>query len=375
MVNDGILIFSGYNQRAVLAFCRFAQKASLNIYIIAKDKDDTILFTDYKHNVIAIRNKCDLAVQDIKSYIKTIREKQKKRRIIVLPSSEYLNRFLLTNRKEIENENVVIPLCKKSLYEQISDKYSFGRLCKSFGIQIPQEYSNTSSIRFPCIAKPKYYFSSSTEILKPILLNNNDELNAFREIYVLKDFYYQKYLEGKSIYFLYYISRDGDYSVFSQENLIQQSHGKSIIAAKSTNVHKKKISLDFAGLLLQKKYSGLIMIELKLCDGTYYMIEANPRLWGPSQLILDSGMDLFHRFSFDYGLIQKLPKLDYKTDIKYFWSGGIVEDLIQGNRISFHNFTANDFIYDYHLWVTADVYLKKDSINLYLKELGSNTLV
>ena len=57
-------------------------------------------------------------------------------------------------------------------------------------------------------------------------------------------------------------------------------------------------------MLIQIGYYGLIMIEVKIQDGEYYMIEANPRLWGPSQLILDAGMDLFHRFALDNGLIE-----------------------------------------------------------------------
>jgi hypothetical protein len=35
-------------------------------------------------------------------------------------------------------------------------------------------------------------------------------------------------------------------------------------------------------------FYGLVMIEVKEYDNQFYMIEANPRLWGPSQLILDA---------------------------------------------------------------------------------------
>ena len=41
------------------------------------------------------------------------------------------------------------------------------------------------------------------------------------------------------------------------------------------------------------------------------MIEANPRLWGPSQLILDSGMDLFQCFAYDNKLIKKIETKHY----------------------------------------------------------------
>lgn len=372
MLTNGVLIFSGYNQRAVLAFCRFAQKSRINIFIVAKSKQDAILSTDYKEYVIAIRKKNDLVVEDIKSYIRTIQRNRNNKQIIILPTSEYLNRFLLKNRKQIEENDVVIPLCSKRLYEEISNKYSFGKLCTSFGINMPQEYDASSKPKFPFVAKPKCYFSSTGEVITPIILTNDNELNEFRKKYVCNDFYYQKYLEGKSIYLLYYISKGGSYSVFSQENLLQQSKGKSIIAAKSSSFHQERISSDFVELLLQKKYYGLIMIELRLYRGNYYMIEANPRLWGPSQLILDAGMDLFDRFCLDYGLIEELPVSVYKTDIKYFWYGGLVQNLTQGDRVVFHDYTADEFIYDYHGWIGTDIYLRQDSIKIYLRELMSD---
>jgi predicted ATP-grasp superfamily ATP-dependent carboligase len=374
VLTNGVLIFSGYNQRAVLAFCRFAHKSRIDIFIVAESKQDAILSTDYKKCVIAVRKKNDLLVEDIKSYIKIIQSNRNNKQIIILPTSEFLNRFLLRNRKEIEENNVVIPLCSRHLYEEISNKYSFGKLCASFGIKMPKEYYASSKPKFPFVAKPKCYFSSTGEVIKPIILTSNCELKEFRKKYIWDDFYYQEYLEGKSFYLLYYISRGGSYSVFSQENLIQQSQGKSIIAAKSSCFHRERISSAFVELLLQKKYFGLIMIELRLYRGNYYMIEANPRLWGPSQLILDAGMDLFDRFCLDYGLIEELPVSAYKADTKYFWSGGLIQDLTQGDRIAFHNYTADDFIYDYHRWIGADIYLRQDSIKIYLRELMSDSI-
>ena len=37
------------------------------------------------------------------------------------------------------------------------------------------------------------------------------------------------------------------------------------------------------------------------------MIEANPRFWGPSQLFVDAGFNLFESFLFDYNIIETLP--------------------------------------------------------------------
>ena len=112
------------------------------------------------------------------------------------------------------------------------------------------------------------------------------------------------------------------------------------------------------------------MIEIKFYEGKYYMIEANPRLWGPSQLLLDSGMDLFYLFANDLGLITTTPKAQYKEGVKYFWSGGLFEDQLNGKTPVFHNYASNIFFTEYSAWCKADVYIKGDTFQIYQKELN-----
>ena len=59
------LIFSGYNQRAVVAFCREATSLKVPFCIIAKSEEDTILKTIYKEQVFAIRSEKLLVKSDL----------------------------------------------------------------------------------------------------------------------------------------------------------------------------------------------------------------------------------------------------------------------------------------------------------------------
>ena len=65
MRNKTIIIFSGYNQRAVISFCRFAKSENIDFFIIAKNINDTILKSIYKNNVIYIRKSIDLDINEI----------------------------------------------------------------------------------------------------------------------------------------------------------------------------------------------------------------------------------------------------------------------------------------------------------------------
>src|SRR4051812_14995086 len=119
----GVLIISGYNYRGIIAFCRFCRKSRIPFFIVAANCDDLILVSDYKENVIEVRDTLVLEVDKFIQYKRKIITSNKLSRLLILPSSEYLNRFLLTQRRALETEDYIIPLCPLELYRLISDKY------------------------------------------------------------------------------------------------------------------------------------------------------------------------------------------------------------------------------------------------------------
>ena len=373
MSKNAVLIMSGYNNRAVVSFCRFCKKNNISFYIVAMGKDDLINLTEYRKNVISIRQSKALQLEDFLSYKTIINEKQELNKLVVLPSSEYLNRFLLNNFDAFEGHDFIVPLTEMNLYQEVSDKYSFCELCDKNGIRIPKEFETISENSIPFVAKPKHYFNNGKITNeKPILIMNEEDYTSFNEQKRTDDFYYQEFVGGESFYLLYYFSKKGEYSVYSQKNLIQQDNGLSIVGAKSSNFHSNSIANKYANLFVQKGFVGLVMIEVKAYNNEVYMIEANPRLWGPSQLILDANMDLFYRFAIDFDLIVEDYSFTptYKEDITYFWSGGIHQDLVNNNQPVFHQYDELSFFNEFHKWTQNDVYLKEDSISVYFSELN-----
>lgn len=365
-----VLIFSGYNNRGIVAFCRFCRKNKIAFFIVASSHDDLILLTDYRSNVIGMRNSVKLQVDDLLEYKEKIIINTDIDRLLILPSTEYLNRFLLTHKRGLEAEGYIIPLCPMKLYELLSDKYSFGELCKQHNIPVPREYENIESAKIPFVAKPKSYFLNTNVVNeKPVIVTNEAEYRKLKPLNT-NDFFYQEFVDGNSYYLLYYFSKDRTYSVFSQENLIQQHNGLSIIAAQSAEIHNMNVSSEYGSLLLSLGFTGLIMIEVRFFKDEFYMIEANPRLWGPSQLILDAGMDLFERFAFDNGLINELEAPPYQIGEKYFWQGGIIEDQKKKYATAFHNYSKGSFFDEYASWCRANIYMRSDTESIFFKELA-----
>lgn len=370
MDSKSVLIFSGNNQRAVIAFCRYAKTEQITFDIIANGDDDTIFQTSYSQEVLAIRPKNELEIGSFLNYCKEVRQKRNVKRILILPSTEFLNRFLLSNRKILLENQIEFGLCDENTYSLISDKYRFSEFCRSEGIPVPKDSSQIPE-KFPFVVKPKSYGKELSKINeKPILVFSENDLKRINRLENLSEYYFQEYIDGPSFYLLFYFSKDGGVSIFSQENLIQQDDGASMIMAKSSSIHSQEITQKFIHAFQKISFSGLVMVETKYDGHNFVMIEANPRLWGPSQLILDSNMSLFDDFSLDNKLKHTKEDKTYKPGVFYFWSGGLISNLKEEKNPKFYQYSKDQFYKDYHKLIASDIYLKNDTLKIYLNELN-----
>jgi predicted ATP-grasp superfamily ATP-dependent carboligase len=360
------IVFSGYNQRAVIAFLRTLESDKCQYAVIATSPADTIFLTKYGSKVSAVRKSSALELTEILRNIRIVQRRIKSDRYVIAPSTEALNRFLLQNRKELEGHNCEIPLVDKELYEKISDKYEFNSICSQHGILVPREYVTITKAKIPYVAKPKKYFSRTEDVYNPILIFSKEAHKSFMKENDIGDFYYQEFVGGKSFYLLYYFCSDGTTYKFSQENYLQQPQGKSIIAAVSSNFHHTRESLKYEKLLEALNFVGFVMVEVKRYKDRNYMIEANPRFWGPSQLFVDAGVNLFKAFLYDLKLIHKKPNLKREAiGIKYFWFGGLMQSLLNEGNVTYHNYSSTQFVNDLPGWFMADIYNRRDTSELF----------
>jgi predicted ATP-grasp superfamily ATP-dependent carboligase len=371
MKRQAVVIISGYNIRAVVAFCRWAAANSVNFHIIAKNNEDPIFRTAYKNHVSFTRDSPKLFPEFFRFWIASLCDKYSYDNIVILPSTEYLNRFLLEKRNLIESKKCTLPLVSEKLYTAISDKYSFAKLCHSYGFSVPEEFDQIPE-HPPFVAKPRSYFSEEGAQLDPCLIHDRMDLENFRTTENESDYFYQKFISGRSIYLLAYIGKNGPDNtiIFSQENLMQQARGGSIILAKASQFHEAEIAKQYITMLQQEQFFGLVMIEVReeTSSGRYYMIEANPRLWGPMQFCVDNNVDLFGAMLRDCGFeIPKTPSSPIATTY-YFWSGGITH---QSLPIAYHCYTRTAFANDFHRLKTEDIFPRKDTIALHLEDLSS----
>lgn len=365
-----LIIFSGYNQRAVIAFLRTLHKNHVDHYgIIAASEEDTILHTVYAKNVAYVRKKKQLCLEEICFAINLVYDIYKEKSCIIVPSTEALNRFLLKNRNFLEKQGCCIPLVSEKLYESVSDKEEFWKICHKNGLCVPRLIKLKKNYSQPFVAKPKKYFASNGNVYSPVIVKTEKDFAEFKEKYSEIDFDYQEYVNGTSYYLLFYFSKKGMVYKFSQENYVQQPGGKSIIAAGCSTIHlDEAITQDYENLFLNLAFTGFVMVELRKSENNFYMIEANPRFWGPSQLFCDAGYNLFEVFLYEYGIISQIPERKINNKVKYFWSGGLKGLLMEDEDCMWLGNGKNKVKENLNAFLESDIYKRNDTLNIFYQE-------
>jgi predicted ATP-grasp superfamily ATP-dependent carboligase len=367
---NAILGLSGFNHRAIVTLCRDSEARGVPLYLVASGDSDPILQTSYAARVILKRNTQKLELDDLLGWIHVLRHRHMHRRVMIAPSSEFLNRLILRHRSVLEAAGAVIPLVDERLYSSISDKYAFGAMCQAHGLDVPEELT-TPPDTYPYVAKPLRYAGTLGKQLKPHLILAPPDRAKFEREERADDFYFQVYVFGRSVYLLAHISRNGRTLSLSQENLIQQRGGGSIVLARRSNFHHSPEALAYLKMLQTEGFHGLVMIELRQdpATGRCVMIEANPRMWGPMQFALDNGTDLFGELWGDaFGEVA--PKLPHKTPpgggAYYFWSGGLVH---ASQPYAFHQYDSGRFLEEYAAIAACDLFNREDTRALHQQGL------
>ena len=320
----GLLLFSGANDRAVLALCRGAARHQIPFALIGRGKDDLLLQSAYAANFVSTRTSAHLDVADIDAAILAARKRYGRQRWVLCPTSEYLNLHLFKHQQYLEANDVALAVCSPVLYQKVSDKLKFRRYCAEMGLAVPQllESSAVTTLPLPFVAKPAQNLSKQDRILYPYLVRCEKERRRFLEDPASHDYYLERFITGDNWYLLYYFSSNGTYRAGTQRNYLQQGRGKSIVLGRTEPFPQPDVADKIAKRLQSDRYRGFIIIELRVNGHDVSVIEANPRCWGPLQLTVDANMGLLEAFFRDYGHAVELP-VPAKRPVSYLWLGGI----------------------------------------------------
>ena len=306
--------------------------------------------------------------------VQGVREVCGQRPMVVLPSTEYFNSFLLMHRAEIESMGCEIPLVETQIYNLLTSKRSATDFFAAAGFPVPAEPGASEPANLPLVAKPFRNISKKGRSLYPQLLTTRSELDAFVALEDTEEYFLQEYVSGESYYLFVYVPRSGDQAhTFSQRNLMQQPNGKSMLLAEPASFHLSPIATRVVELLRNAGFRGLGMVEIIKTPDRAVFIEMNPRIWGPIQLCVDRQQPLLRAFIGEalHGDPSRFVESDPQPSpriARYFWLNGLIDTIAAGKRPTWH-IPKQSILKIAFANLKNDVYLRADSWRCFVCDL------
>jgi hypothetical protein len=286
-----LILFSGHNDRAVVALCRALTARGLPFALVSSGPEDPILRTQYASRIAMVREdrRVDLAL------FERIRAALGSRQPVYASTTEFINSFVLDHHASLQAMGWHVPLPPPAVYRQLTSKHDSAaviqQLC-GIGAPPPLEHARADA---PCVFKPRHNLAGG-QVLYPALCLDSAAVQEARARCPADRWFVQRYIDGQSHYLCAMLAHDGRACAVWQVNLLQQPQGKSIVLARTGHNPGVDAEALLTGLH-RLGYAGPLMIEfLQTADGQLHYIETNPRFWGPLQLAVDACpalMDLY----------------------------------------------------------------------------------
>jgi len=208
--------------------------------------------------------------------------------------------------------------------EILNDKERLHMLAQRLQIPVPMEYQDEfDEITFPCVVKPLFgekYGLKASERYR--IVSTEIQMNAAA-------LSFKKICRGDAVVIQQYIDGPGfGCSVFAKEGkvLASISHKRireyPISGGPSTCckvVHIEALNRYSEQIVKELNFTGICMFEYKQGgNGEYYLLEANPRVWGSYPLTRCAKCNVTHKW-FEASVNNGNPDLNYvapRTDFK-----------------------------------------------------------
>lgn len=324
---DGVFVlFSGHNDRAVITLCRFFNRFRIPFLIICSSGTDAIASTDWSSASLLSRidRALDVALFDVVMQVvkNTFGANAGP---IYCPTTEFMNQFVLEERTELLRLGWKIMLPSSEIYREVTNKVTSKDVVKRLtGITAPAELPWTD-LKAPCVLKPIENILGD-KVYYPRLCHTDSELKKALGEIDTQFWFAQSWIDGQSYYLCAYITLDGRYAHFWQQNLLQQPGGKSIVLART--ISNPGMPVDpFFQELVAAGYRGPLMLEIIIdAAGKSNFIEINPRFWGPLQLALSACPRILKLFADDAGFFSSPENAADEDRVEnnhwYAWSLG-----------------------------------------------------
>lgn len=371
--NLNVLLICDVNPRACIAIIRALDNSGITALIGLREGSRKI--TTFINYVRIRKTKIVYYNDDSKDVFinSMLKIKEQNGSYLVLPTGEKLMRWALSGKALLSAHGITIPTVSLEIYELVSNKASLLSYAKNFGLLSPPEMVDIPEVyQFPYVVKPKKFDLCDIQVLSVPFLTQNPAAHKklLEKKLDLKKHFIQEYLDGPSFYYCALYVQGVISLRFAQQTLIQEPNGGSVIKAIPCDLPEDLIQ-KIDSMFNELRWNGVMMLELKKSDSNFYLIECNPRFWGPLQCAIDNDVNfpllLIENFSGkSFPSLLSKENLNYKKKFGYVWTLGYLNGLIR--KIIFRSQFQRFHAHTPSFYSMRDIWLRGDSYKFFLVE-------
>ena len=293
---DIALVLDGHS-RAALETVQSLGRLGIRTHIAAESAD--ILAFASRYPVLRLQQPPPLPSSSFVDWLRAVDDEHSYR--LIVPTTETSLKVLVTLAEgEPLREKAVVP--SNASLEVALDKDRTLSLAKELGIPVPSSriispgFHHSAGVEYPTVLKPvssKVAIDGRLTTLAPAIIRDNETRTEHLDRWlpytrVLE----QAYVKGRGVGIEMLYDRGELMWHFAHERL----HESPLTGGGST--YRKAIRpprgmLEASKTLLDAlSWHGVAMVEYKLsADGSFALMEINPRLWGSLALAIDAGVD------------------------------------------------------------------------------------
>lgn len=241
----------------------------------------------------------------------------------LLPITETTTYIILKYREELPKD-VVLPFPDTDSVENLANKNNLFRRARQIGIPIPdtiffEEAEDAAEAideidKFPIVLKPyksKILLDNKIISTNVIIAHSPDEARSALRTFDFP-FTIQSFVEGKGQGIFALFDRGKPLCYFSHRRLREKPPEGGVSVLCEAIPVDKELKKSAEQLLIDESWHGVAMVEFRVAsDGSYFLMEVNPRFWGSLQLAIDSGID-FPWFLFLISTGTPIPEITWR---------------------------------------------------------------
>jgi predicted ATP-grasp superfamily ATP-dependent carboligase len=255
---------------------------------------------------------------DTEAFATALAEASETRGIQAVLPIGYWSTLALSRHRARLPSSLHIAVAEWPAMEVASDKSRTLEFADRQGVSIPRTYPSAREVdRFPVVAKGRFDSGRVRYVRTREELDRIDTTDAILQEYVQGD--------GYGLYAL--LDRGVEKAVFMHKRLREYpvTGGASTMAE---SFHDPKLAEAGLTLLRALRWHGVAMVEFKqdVRDGSYRLMEINPKFWGSLDLAIASGVDfpwLTVQLALETPLGPGMP--DYPDGVRFRW---VFDDLM-----------------------------------------------